>query len=127
MGIRYDPYTGLPANEEVRVRAPGLLPKQVRVGAINYQVEIYQDADLEKILKSPLIGACWYRLAKIGVAAGTSEQVLPAVLIHELIHAILDQAGVTKQDEQMVIALSYGLVQMLQDNPELVEYVVVKR
>ena len=41
------------------------------------------------------------------------------VLWHEVIHGILTQAGIRNEDEKLVDLLSYGIIQVLEDNKEI--------
>jgi hypothetical protein len=40
--------------------------------------------------------------------------------MHEVLHGIFTNADVQNQDEHLIAVLSYGLVQVLRDNPALV-------
>lgn len=97
----------------------------VKVGPIIYELmEIngLRDGD-EKI-----DGRIKYDLCKILLEANQSPQSQHVVLWHEIIHAILVQAGFRKHDERMIEALSYGIVSVLQDNhPELRKLIEERR
>lgn len=58
--------------------------------------------------------------AEIQVEKSLSNSPKQATLLHEVIHVILDFAGCKEaaKSEDIVGALSYGLLQVLRDNPE---------
>lgn len=90
----------------------------VKVGGILYEVEtIFNLYDG----KDELDGWICYDESKIKLEAKLSNQLRRVVLWHEIIHAILTHAGYTKHSEQMIEALSHGIVMVLRDNPQLKE------
>lgn len=94
--------------------------QQVRIGCINYKVvdvEGLQDEDGESIYGQVAYDACEIRLL-----AGLDPQARTATLWHEIVHAILVNAGfVGDHDEQMVSAISHGICAVLSDNKNMVE------
>jgi len=48
----------------------------------------------------------------------------PICIMHEALHAILTQAGLDEQSEDVITCLGYGIVQLLQDNPRLVDLIM---
>lgn len=65
-----------------------------------------------------LDGWVQYRPYSIAVDANLGEQGERVVIWHEVLHAILVHAGFkdTDEHESVIEALSYGIVQVLQDN-----------
>ncbi|MDG3136748.1 ImmA/IrrE family metallo-endopeptidase [Streptococcus suis] len=66
-----------------------------------------------------LWGYCDYEQQTIFIRASLSEQKKKQVLIHELTHAMLHEAGYKEQDEDMVNRFSIILHQVLVDNLKL--------
>lgn len=100
------------------------MPERVKIGPVLYRVEMEP-----KLMGSNgdgssswLNGRIRYEQAQIEVCAEVAEQTQPAVLVHEILHGILEQAGMEEHPEQAIIALGYGLVQVLRENPGLVQY-----
>lgn len=90
----------------------------VLIGGIQYpvhRVAELRDGDTK------LDGHIKYRPYSINLDAELGEQGERVVLWHEVLHGILAQAGFRHEDEheQLLDALAYGIVQVLQDNPEL--------
>lgn len=100
--------------------------EQVKIGAITYTVEAandlhYTDGDSKK---HGLNGEIKWATAKIRYDADLTEEVRMVTVLHEAIHGILNNAGVVGESETMVIALGYGLMALMRDNPALVEWVM---
>ena len=66
-----------------------------------------------------LWGYCDYEQQIIYIRASLSEQKKKQVLIHELTHAILHEAGYKEQDEDLVNRFSIILHQVVIDNPDI--------
>lgn len=96
--------------------------KSIKIGAIDYAViekeDLYFVDDGGK--RCGLHGDIQWANAQIRVASDQTEQVKVAVLWHEAVHGILNNAGMNDHPEALVQALGYGLVQLVRDNPELV-------
>lgn len=60
-----------------------------------------------------------YPTCEISLDESSSPQVLEVTLWHEIIHAILYNAGITKHKEKLVDIIAAGITQVLQDNPRL--------
>ena len=89
------------------------LPKSIRVGPVNYEVtevEGLHDKGEE------LLGWVTYSDALIRLDSESSEGRKKNVLIHELVHAMLYEAGYDEQEEELVRRLSNVLTQVLRDN-----------
>ena len=98
------------------------LPKQIKIGPVGYKV-IEKD-DLHFVdgdgKKSGLHGHILWSEAEIRVAGDQSEQVKVVTVWHEVIHGILNNAGINDHPEQVVLALGFGIVQLIRDNPDLI-------
>lgn len=90
----------------------------VKIGGLDYEVEEVQNLCAEDGLKR-LNGHIIYDACQIKIDQGLNQQVKTVCLWHEILHGILTNAGVGKHDEATIEALSYGIVQVLRDNPEL--------
>ena len=66
-----------------------------------------------------LWGYCDYEQQTIYIRESLSEQKKKQVLIHELTHAILHEAGYKEQDEDLVNRFSIILHQVVIDNPDI--------
>ncbi len=100
---------------------PNLNGKTVRVGAFDYrvvEVERLQNDD-----RSPLLGKVDVRDLTIAIDAEADDQVKQTTLWHEMMHAILVQAGLDEHDEKVLEVLCYGIVGILRDNPQLARLV----
>jgi len=91
----------------------------VKIGPIVYtvkEVERLQDTRGQVAWGEADFGACEIRLE-----ATANPQFKRITLWHEIVHAILVGAGVdsSEHDEVFVDQLAYGIMQVLQDNPEL--------
>lgn len=100
------------------------LPASIKIGPISYSVseqEDLHDVDAE-YKKSWLNGHILHSTARLKVNAEMSRDVKVATLWHEVVHGILNNAGRTDDNEEHVIALGYGLMQVIRDNPELIRF-----
>lgn len=70
-----------------------------------------------------LLGQIDYSAAVIELKDGMADKITPYVLMHEAIHGILYSAGHPDHDESIVIALEYGIVGLLRDNPEFMKLI----
>jgi hypothetical protein len=102
------------------------LPESIQIGPVAYAVR--ERDDLHTVdgdgKKAWLNGQILYSEAEIRVAADQADVRKVITLWHEALHGILDQAGLDKHDEQAIIALGFGLVQLVRDNPALVALTV---
>ena len=89
------------------------LPKSIRVGSVDYNVK--EVADLHDSGQE-LLGWVTYHDASIRIDSDTSEGRKKNVLIHEILHAMLYEAGYDEQDEDLVRRLGNVLSQVLIDN-----------
>ena len=88
----------------------------IKIGPIHYvvkEVEGLRDGD-EK-----LDGNIKYGEGVIYVEASLTGSPRRQVLWHEILHALVVHTGRRKHDDELIDALAYGIMQVLQDNPFL--------
>lgn len=92
--------------------------EKIEIGGITYPVECIKDL---RDGDTKLDGHTIHRPFSIRLEDKLCEQGKRVVLWHEVLHAIVAQAGIKHRDEyeQPLDALAYGLVQVLRDNPGL--------
>ena len=100
----------------------------VRIGPVTYRVErvlrlMGNNGDGSSTW---LNGRVRYEKALIELEQELPAEVETIAIVHEIVHAVLEQAGIDDEPESIVVALGYGLVQVLRDNPELVELITTK-
>jgi hypothetical protein len=96
-----------------------MLPKHIRIGGTDYalsEIADLRDGDLD------LNGHITYNDQTINIEAKMSPHVKWLTVWHEVLHGILSHAGIDEQDEQTVLALGYGITQVLRDNEWLREF-----
>lgn len=101
--------------------------KSLKIGAIRYEVS--EKPDLHSFngewKKTFLDGHIKHGEAKIYIDEELDPQVKTATIIHEAVHGILVNAGAGEEvSEKAIVALGFGLMSLLQDNPELVKMVM---
>lgn len=103
-----------------------LVIKTLKIGAINYRVEEViklNGINAEGTGMAWLNGRVQCQDALIELEAGLPNDVKRVALLHEAMHAILEQAGI-EHSEQVIIALSYGTLALLNDNALLPPYLM---
>ncbi|AYA77359.1 ImmA/IrrE family metallo-endopeptidase [Bacillus sp. Y1] len=83
-----------------------------RIGTADYKV--VEKPDL--MIKHNLLGQITYHDARIEVEPTLCDQRKASVIIHELVHAMLYEAGYDEHDEDQVVRLGNVLTQVLRDN-----------
>lgn len=91
-----------------------MIPITVKVAGVDYVVE-YKDF-IEINGNRNYQGACWYGESKIEIMNDLSETKKQQVFVHELVHAIFNEAGFDEQDEDTVNRIGIVLHQVLRDN-----------
>lgn len=95
----------------------------VKIGAVHYSVA--EIKDLHRLdgdgRKQWLHGQIIHADASIKIEDDQALMVKRATLLHEIMHGILHRAGFEEHPETAIIALGYGLLEVLRDNPALVE------
>lgn len=96
---------------------------ELHIGPMNYKV-----SEKPRLIGNNGDGAStWlngnikYHDCTITIEAENAPDMKIAALWHEALHGILAQAGHTEQPETLILALGYGLVALVRDNPELVK------
>lgn len=84
--------------------------------------------DLHKVdgdgVKKWLHGHILLADAEIRIANDQSEDVKLVTMWHEILHGILNNAGQSDQPEALIEAISFGIVQLIRDNPKLIKATV---
>ncbi|EAC9146022.1 hypothetical protein [Listeria monocytogenes] len=88
------------------------IPKQVKIGAVNYIVQEKQVVDND----NSNWGACVFHDNHIEISTGLSEERKEQTLVHEILHAIFYESGFEEQDEDVVNRVGITLHQFLKDN-----------
>ena len=88
----------------------------IRIGCINYAINEVET--LEDDHGNEIYGQALYDICEIRILKRLEQQAKSATLWHEIVHAILVNAGYTgDHDEQMVSAIAHGIYAALVDNP----------
>lgn len=93
------------------------LPKSVRIGAIDFRVAEVNGLRVDGTL---LNGHIQHDKALIEIEEELDPQIKWITLWHEVAHGILMVGGISDHTEGSVVALGYGIPQVLRDNPHLV-------
>jgi hypothetical protein len=106
-----------------------MLPNTIRVLGQRYELEVIEDSGLPLDPYDPAsyaaIGMTDTDALKIKLRGpdGMAEDTARAVLLHEVLHAIIGTVGIPidrEDEEQLVKMLAPALLHTLRDNPELV-------
>lgn len=96
------------------------IPETIRIGGVDYAVKQINDL---RSGNTGLNGHILYNDCEIRLEQEMTPQIKHITIWHEVIHGILEHAGISDHEEKMVIALGYGVTQVLRDNPYLREFV----
>ncbi|MGG3450200.1 hypothetical protein [Domibacillus aminovorans] len=91
-----------------------MLPNKVKVVGIEYKVIEKDVVEINGNLNYS--GGCFHREAEIQVRKDASKDRKEQIFIHELVHAILNEAGYDNHEEEMVERFGIVLHQVLKDN-----------
>lgn len=84
----------------------------INIVGVKYSVDLVEEID-----NNPnLMGACIYQKSLIQIRKGMSLDKQQQTLLHEILHACLNEAGYTEQDEDLVNRLGIILYQVLKEN-----------
>ncbi len=72
-----------------------------------------------------LDGHISHHQTSIEIEGEMNHQATTQVLLHEVVHGILQQAN-RDVDEETIDVLSFGIYQVMRDNPELVQMIVAE-
>jgi hypothetical protein len=94
------------------------MPKSIKVGAHVYTILRKPKSQLSGV------GECDFDNTQIVIRKRLKKSVAKETLLHELLHACIYPSFNDKSttDEEFVLALAPVLLQVIQDNPELLEY-----
>lgn len=99
------------------------LPTSVQVGPLTYRIKPWKNRPADN---AQAWGMCDKKRTVILLHKGLSRQRKREVLLHEVMHACFDSSGLTMKDncpEEMVVNdLTFPLLGVLRDNPDLVAY-----
>jgi hypothetical protein len=94
--------------------------KSVKIGPFDYEIVEIEGLRDESDGKK-LDGWITHHNLTIKLEASLSPPIKRQTLWHEILHGILTKAGDREQNEWIMEALSFGIVEVLQDNPWLGE------
>lgn len=103
--------------------------EHLRIGVITYRIQEVlklNGINAEGTGMDWLNGRVRCEKALIEVESELPDDVKRVALLHEAMHAILEQAGI-EHSEQVIIALSYGVLALLNDNPSLRSYLSAEK
>lgn len=89
--------------------------ERIKVGGINYTVELKDLSTRRDEENGKEFGWCVFDEDKIEINERLTQSRIEQVLIHELVHAIMYEAGL-EQDEDVVNRIGLVLHQVLKDN-----------
>lgn len=94
------------------------IPSKLRIGGLDWTVEFNK----ERTDDDNAHGITHLRTQKIYLSPEDTVQKQEQTLIHEMMHALWWQAGLTeregikKAEEELITSLSFGVYQVLRDN-----------
>lgn len=92
------------------------LPKLIRIGGIDFTVVERKDLrDGDTWLNGHIL----YNLCEIRIEEELTLHKKWIVAWHEVLHGLLEHAGMDDHEEKIIAALGYGVTQALRDNPWL--------
>lgn len=106
------------------------LPEKVFIDDIEYKVEEVSHKELQlssEYLKGEYWGDTRYKQASIRICEGMADDEAKITLVHEIIHAILQERGFDQQnnDEAMVDGLAHAFRMLAKQNPELIKQILL--
>ena len=92
------------------------IPDNVRIGALDFLVEVLDLGDFQ----SEHVGLTNFLDQKISIAK-MGQQMMDVTFLHEIIHAILSNAGYPEEnhDEKLIDAIANGFYCLIRDNAKL--------
>ena len=91
-----------------------MIPDSVKVAGVVYQVKTVPFVEIDS--NRNYQGACRHSETIIEILDSLSDDRKEQVFIHELTHAILNEAGYSEHDEALAERFSVILHQVLKDN-----------
>ena len=95
--------------------------EKVKIGGIDYKITEHVNL-CDEVGSKRLNGHILFDACEVRLDASIEPQMKNVVLWHEILHGLLTHAGVENQSETFLDVLSYGIDQVLRDNPALSEY-----
>jgi hypothetical protein len=94
------------------------LPKCVRIGLFDYTIETLSKIDGDVLSR---YGDTNHDLKRLRVCEGYSDVQRALTLLHEILHAVWNEAGLENDDKEgrIVRAIALGLMQVFRDNSEV--------
>lgn len=97
--------------------------KNVQIDSVNYRVE---ETDTPIIIEhKECSGGVFYNDALIKVGNRLNDNVKTKVLMHEIVHAVLYERGMSEasEDEILVEELAKSFINLIRSNPNLIELI----
>ncbi|MBC1272673.1 ImmA/IrrE family metallo-endopeptidase [Listeria booriae] len=91
------------------------IPSEIKVAGVTYSVVEKDVVIIDGC--SEYIGLCCHSESRIEILSSLSQTRKEQVFIHELVHAILNEAGYKEHDEDLVSRFSIIAHQVILDNP----------
>lgn len=88
------------------------VPNKIRIGANDYSVKLVENL----LSDSDRLGDVVYPKSRIRIDSSLSKTMIKETLAHELVHAMLYEAGYDEQSEEQVVSLGKVLAMLLRDN-----------
>ena len=99
------------------------LPRTVNIRGRHYSIR-----RMSPDLQSDLEGDFSITHKRIRVKTNKNKDEAAHTLLHEVLHAIISEYDINLRSEELVVkTLENGLMQVLRDNPKLVEYLLGDR
>lgn len=95
----------------------------VKIGPIRYELEF-----VERLLSetdNKLQGHIQYQPCTLSVEQNSNAQIQAVTILHEILHGLLNNVGFYEQDEKLIDTLAHGLLDVIQDNPDLMKALLV--
>jgi hypothetical protein len=95
------------------------MPMTIKVGAHTYTVLRKSKAQMGEDA-----GTCDYTMLQFAIRRLVRRSLVQETLLHEVLHACSYPtfADVTEEHEKLIEAISPVLLQVIQDNPDLIDY-----
>ena len=89
--------------------------EKVKVGGIIYEIEKKESVEVNQDKNH--YGVCNFKDATIEISTTVNEQRQKQTLIHEIMHAVFDEAGIELENEETIVnQISLVWYQVLKDN-----------
>lgn len=92
------------------------LPDTIRIGGVDYSVVTVQGL---RDGKHELNGRIRYNQCLIEIEADMHPHKQFITLWHEILHGLIEHAGIEQPEEGIILSLGYGITQVLRDNEYL--------